>query len=540
MNKKISSIVLATILIFTISSSVFAMTDINNHWAKNDINYLIENKIMSGYNDNTFRPDNKITRAEFLKIVNNVFENNKKADINFNDVSKKDWYYDEIVKAVGAGYTTGYNDNTMRPNTPITREEASKIVVVAAGLDKTKSNRKLDFKDNNEIGNWAVDSIKIMLDKGYISGYPIDNTFRPKRNLSRGEAAKILSQLKKEIEVKEEEKPVEPEKPTIPVVEPVYSVQVSSFSIKEDALELGTALMDQGYNNTFIAKDNYGLYYVIADDFKKEADAIKLKDSLGKKGFESIVSQKDFREYETIKPKKTEVVISNKEKFIKQIDSIENPSSINKLSESLVLDTELARNYYKNLTDSEKKDLPKDKVNKLVAVETKIESLKTPIEYKTKVDVEQAQAWAKSKGAHERFIDIAPVYWEYGEKTGISPEVMYAQAAKETNFGKYTGSVKPEMNNWAGIKTKNPNGDNTYDHEIFETPEDGVRAHYNHMGIYVGVDPVGDPHDRWHVTSTASWAGSVKMVEDLGGKWAPSRDYGISIMRDYVNQMYNF
>ncbi len=60
---------------------------------------------------------------------------------------------------------------------------------------------------------------------------------------------------------------------------------------------------------------------------------------------------------------------------------------------------------------------------------------------------------------------------------GINPEILYAQAAKETNYGRYTGQVKQEMNNWAGIKILEPiGGDNTYDHEIFETPRRGSKG----------------------------------------------------------------
>ncbi len=54
---------------------------------------------------------------------------------------------------------------------------------------------------------------------------------------------------------------------------------------------------------------------------------------------------------------------------------------------------------------------------------------------------------------------MAEYYWVYGgELTGINPEILYAQAAKETSFGRYTGKVKPEMNNWAGIKIYDPIG----------------------------------------------------------------------------------
>lgn len=161
----------------------------------------------------------------------------------------------------------------------------------------------------------------------------------------------------------------------------------------------------------------------------------------------------------------------------------------------------------------------------------------TPILGAPQATVEQMQAWAKARGAHQRFIDIAPVYMKYGQLTGIRPEVLYAQAAKETAFGRYGGAVLPEMNNWAGIKTATANGDRTYDHYTFATPDDGVRGHFNHIGAYVGKEPIGEPHPRYYVVKKIAWAGTIKTVEELGEKWAPSSSYGESIVNHYLNSL---
>lgn len=165
--------------------------------------------------------------------------------------------------------------------------------------------------------------------------------------------------------------------------------------------------------------------------------------------------------------------------------------------------------------------------------------LKTEILGEETISLEKAIRWAKSKNADECFINVAKYYWEYGEKTGIRPEILYAQAAKETNYGKYTGNVKKTQNNWAGIKTAFASGDNDFDHESFSSAEDGVRAHFNHMSAYVGLSPVGDVHERYNKTVTASWAGTIKYVEELGGKWAPDASYGKSIVADYLKPMYD-
>lgn len=148
--------------------------------------------------------------------------------------------------------------------------------------------------------------------------------------------------------------------------------------------------------------------------------------------------------------------------------------------------------------------------------------------------VQQAQEWARRRQAHARFIAIAPDYWRYGALSGIRPEALYAQSAKETAFGRFGGAVQPGQNNWAGIKVRSPKGDSTADFETFDTPEEGVRAHFNHMCAYVGLEPVGIPHGRYWVVLAQPWAGQVRFVEELGGKWALGADYGVSIVRDYL------
>ncbi len=137
----------------------------------------------------------------------------------------------------------------------------------------------------------------------------------------------------------------------------------------------------------------------------------------------------------------------------------------------------------------------------------------------------QAQNWAIYKNAHERFVDIAPVYWEYGHKTGIRPEILYAQAALETGYGHYTGNVPANHNNWAGIKTATGSGHRAEDFESFSTPLDGVRGHFNHMSAYTGLPPIGKPHGRYYTVTSIPWAGTMRYAEDLSGKWAPHPDY---------------
>lgn len=157
----------------------------------------------------------------------------------------------------------------------------------------------------------------------------------------------------------------------------------------------------------------------------------------------------------------------------------------------------------------------------------------------SKISVEQAIKWAEKSNASEMFIEAAAYYWKYGELTGICPEILYAQSAKETKFGNYGGSVLPEQNNFAGIKVFGATGDATYDHESFATIEDGVRGHFNHMMAYTGGETIGEPHQRYFSTSKMKWAGTVKTLEELGGKWCPDLYYGYSILHNYIEPMMN-
>ena len=194
MNRSKRLVVILVIAAIILSFGIIALgkkTDISNHWAKKEIQYLLEKNIVSGYPDGSFRPDESITRAEFIKIINNVFGYSDIGEVQFSDVKEKDWFYDEIGKAVAAGYIGGYSDGTMKPNNPITRQEVSKIIGLVLGLDENKSRSADEFADSSQIDNWAKGYVSILKDKGYISGYP-DGTFRPRNPITRAEAVKVI------------------------------------------------------------------------------------------------------------------------------------------------------------------------------------------------------------------------------------------------------------------------------------------------------------------------------------------------------------
>ncbi|CEN89671.1 N-acetylmuramoyl-L-alanine amidase [Paraclostridium sordellii] len=166
--------------------------DIDGHWAKNAIIDFATKGYINGYGDGTFKPDNSITRAEFVKILNKAFGYTNVGKENFSDVNPSDWYYNDICIGVNAGYINGYEDNTFKPDKQITREEASKIIATALNL---KGDGNLNFKDSSEISNWAKSYVDALSDNNIINGYE-DNTFRPHNNMTRAENVTILRRAK--------------------------------------------------------------------------------------------------------------------------------------------------------------------------------------------------------------------------------------------------------------------------------------------------------------------------------------------------------
>lgn len=153
--------------------------------------------------------------------------------------------------------------------------------------------------------------------------------------------------------------------------------------------------------------------------------------------------------------------------------------------------------------------------------------------------VEQAQKWAKSRGATQTFIDIAPLFWELSALSGVDPAVAYAQSAKETGFGRFTGVLDASFHNTCGLKTTQGGGNEDPNaHMRFSDWSTGILAHLDHLALYAGAPgyPKGDSPDPRHFPSLY---GKAKTVEELGGKWAPSTDYGISIVRDYLTSLRN-
>lgn len=169
-------------------------SDISAHWAKNWIEEAVKLGFVSGYEDGTFKPDRTITRAEFSKLLNSALHTENKSELKFTDVSTKEWFYGEIQKSVASGFFSGYENNTFRPNNPIKREEVAKVVSSVITTGEADGEGATRLSDYSTIQEWAKASVNAVYNKGYILGYP-EGTYKPAKALTRAEAVKIIYEI---------------------------------------------------------------------------------------------------------------------------------------------------------------------------------------------------------------------------------------------------------------------------------------------------------------------------------------------------------
>lgn len=177
------------------SGDVFAengvkFSDVNTHWAKEYIDKLSEMKVISGYPDGTFRPNNNVTRAEFVKLAVSAF--NLSADAagcKFSDVSPDDWCFEFISAAAKSGIVVGTGD-LFKPNEAITRQDAA---VILARIANAEGMGETNFSDNDKIADYARGAVSYLSDKKIING---DNgSFYPERSITRAETAAMIFRL---------------------------------------------------------------------------------------------------------------------------------------------------------------------------------------------------------------------------------------------------------------------------------------------------------------------------------------------------------
>lgn len=184
-----------------------------SHWACRQMEYAAKKGIISGDGDGTCRPDDSVTRVEFVQMIANSFDlerpatGSPKIDFlehndtkgapegkNFTDVAKDDWYFTAVDWGSKAGVINGYEDGRFGVSESITRQDAAVIlarVKEACSIVIDKKVSVVEFGDASDIAQYSIDAVKELQQYGVISGYE-DGTFHPMGNITRAEAVKLI------------------------------------------------------------------------------------------------------------------------------------------------------------------------------------------------------------------------------------------------------------------------------------------------------------------------------------------------------------
>ena len=193
-HKSLKSVIVSSTLCMSMLANVpmnaFAANfeDVEFHWAKNAIEIWAEHGVIQGF-EGMFRPDETITRAEMAVMIDKIMNYQEAAENTFSDLPQT-WYTDSVLKLVKHGVLVGY-DNQMRPEDPVTREEA--LVILARALQmKTNQNQTISFIDAENVSDWAAGAVQAMAERGFVVGFE-DGTFRPQESMTRASSVTVVN-----------------------------------------------------------------------------------------------------------------------------------------------------------------------------------------------------------------------------------------------------------------------------------------------------------------------------------------------------------
>lgn len=204
--KRITTIIMIIIFVFSFSISTIAtsklLTDIIDSNYKIEIEKLVEDGTINGYEDGIFKPHNTITRGELTKILSITLnlEEDKEAAVHFTDVKGK-WNQGYVGSLFKANIMIGIGPDAFGQDNNVTREELAVILLRIFELEETANELELDveFDDSELIASWAKNAVALAYKIKLINAIENnDNThsFMPKGLAERELVAKLIYELK--------------------------------------------------------------------------------------------------------------------------------------------------------------------------------------------------------------------------------------------------------------------------------------------------------------------------------------------------------
>ncbi len=174
-----------------------------DYWAYDAISGLSEKNIVSGYQDNTFRPDDFVTRAEFATMAVKALEKTDTStniSAGFIDVPANFWAAKNIKTAYKLGLINGFPDGRFAPQANVTKIQVISVLsnaVKDSSLTKDEAVKITSrFTDALQVPSWGVISLANVYRKDILVNYPLPNKVEPNKNATRAEVAAMLYNLR--------------------------------------------------------------------------------------------------------------------------------------------------------------------------------------------------------------------------------------------------------------------------------------------------------------------------------------------------------
>ena len=167
------------------------------YWAACGIDKLAINDVVVGYPDGMFKPNKNISRAEFATMLVKGFNMNAHGATTsrFSYVSRDNWANAAIAKAVDEDLLRGYPNHTFKPKNNVTRVEALTSISkgMTCNIDANKADEILSrYADGNQVPNWARIPVAKSLENGVLNNSPNPNLIMPNRDATRAEIASMM------------------------------------------------------------------------------------------------------------------------------------------------------------------------------------------------------------------------------------------------------------------------------------------------------------------------------------------------------------
>lgn len=168
-------------------------------WYFNEIDFAATQGLLNGVAPKEYAPNDGLTRAMFVTMLHRLLSGKQLApevaELSFTDLEQDAWYEEAVFWAAHNGIVDGYEDGSFRPDQKISREEMCVILDrLLTLLKKNVEADELTFSDTESIAPWAAESVARLVKTGVIRGQE-NNRFAPAATATRAEAATVLHRL---------------------------------------------------------------------------------------------------------------------------------------------------------------------------------------------------------------------------------------------------------------------------------------------------------------------------------------------------------